>query len=100
VNLHASDLADDSLLSKDAPLSKIAPRVKLDMDLVRGIDAHRTKRSIVTSMVTLCHDMGAKVVAEGVETEAERDALVELGCDLLQGYLFAKPGPAFPHYVW
>jgi EAL domain-containing protein (putative c-di-GMP-specific phosphodiesterase class I) len=51
-------------------------------------------------MVTLCHDMGATVVAEGVETAAERDALVDLGCDLLQGYLFAKPGPAFPHFVW
>jgi EAL domain-containing protein (putative c-di-GMP-specific phosphodiesterase class I) len=35
-------------------------------------------------------------VAEGVELPAERDALVELGCDLLQGYLFARPAPGFP----
>src|SRR6185312_10851529 len=74
--------------------------VKLDMELVRGIDSHRTKRSIVTSMVTLCHDMGATVVAEGVETPAERDALVDLGCDLLQGYLLAKPAPPFPEFAW
>jgi EAL domain-containing protein (putative c-di-GMP-specific phosphodiesterase class I)/CheY-like chemotaxis protein len=74
--------------------------VKLDMDLVRGIDTHRTKRSIVSSMVTLCHEMGSVVVAEGVETHAERDALVDLGCDLIQGYLLAKPGPAFPEFCW
>jgi len=74
--------------------------VKLDMDLVRGIDTHRTKRSIVSSMVTLCHEMKSIVVAEGVETQAERDTLVDLGCDLIQGYLLAKPGPAFPQFSW
>ena len=74
--------------------------VKLDMDLVRGIDAHRTKRSIVSSMVTLCHEMKSVVVAEGVETAQERDTLVDLGCDFIQGYLLAKPGPAFPQFTW
>jgi EAL domain-containing protein (putative c-di-GMP-specific phosphodiesterase class I) len=74
--------------------------VKLDMDLVRGIDTHRTKRSIVSSMVTLCHEMKSVVVAEGVETSEERDTLVDLGCDLIQGYLLAKPGPAFPQFNW
>jgi EAL domain-containing protein (putative c-di-GMP-specific phosphodiesterase class I) len=44
--------------------------------------------------------MGMLVVAEGVEVVAERDVLVDLGCDLLQGYLFAKPGPAFPGFAW
>ncbi len=66
----------------------------------RDVDSQRTKRSIVSSMVTLCHEMGVTVVAEGVETSAERDTLVDLGCDLLQGYLFAKPGPAFPAFTW
>jgi EAL domain-containing protein (putative c-di-GMP-specific phosphodiesterase class I) len=47
-------------------------------------------------MAELCHDMGMLVVGEGVETAAERDMLVGLGCDLLQGYLFAKPGKPFP----
>ena len=74
--------------------------VKLDMDLVRGIDTHRTKRSIVSSMITLCHEMKSVVVAEGVETLAERNTLVDLGCDLIQGYLLAKPGPAFPQFTW
>ena len=40
------------------------------------------------------------VVAEGIETVAERDTLLTLGCDLLQGYLFARPGPPFPRVAW
>lgn len=70
--------------------------VKLDMSLVRGIDSNATKRRIVASLKELCQQMNILVVAEGVETEAERQTVTELGCDLLQGYLFAKPGPAFP----
>jgi EAL domain-containing protein (putative c-di-GMP-specific phosphodiesterase class I) len=50
----------------------------------------------VQSMATLCAEMGAQVVAEGIETEAEADCAVDLGCDLLQGYRFAKPGKPFP----
>jgi EAL domain-containing protein (putative c-di-GMP-specific phosphodiesterase class I) len=43
----------------------------------------------------LCRDQGTQVVGEGVETEAEAEVLVDLGCDLLQGYVIARPGPAF-----
>lgn len=74
--------------------------VKLDMSLVRGIDSSATKQKVVRSMSSLCRDMGMLVVAEGVETPAERDALVELGCDLLQGYFFAKPSRPFPQISW
>lgn len=74
--------------------------VKLDMSLVRDIDSSATKQKVVRSMSSLCRDMGMLVVAEGVETPAERDALVELGCDLLQGYLFAKPSRPFPQISW
>src|SRR6185295_4104906 len=70
--------------------------VKLDMSLVRDIHQSVTKQKIVGSMVRLCHDMGKEIIAEGVENREERDALVELSCDLLQGYFFAKPGKAFP----
>jgi diguanylate cyclase len=45
-------------------------------------------------------DMGVLVVAEGVETKAEREALIDLGCDLLQGFLFARPAAAFPEARW
>lgn len=70
--------------------------VKLDMELIRGIDEHKMKRKIVRSMVALCHDMDKCIIAEGVETEAEYRVLVDLGCDFLQGYLLARPGRAFP----
>jgi EAL domain-containing protein (putative c-di-GMP-specific phosphodiesterase class I) len=74
--------------------------VKLDMALVRGIDQKPVQQKLVKSMTSLCKDMGLLVVAEGIETPAERDALIGLGCDLLQGYLFAHPGPPFPHAEW
>jgi len=70
--------------------------VKLDMSLIRGVHENPTKQKIIRSMVQLCKDMGKQIIAEGVETPAERDQLIELGCDLLQGYLFAKPGRPFP----
>jgi EAL domain-containing protein (putative c-di-GMP-specific phosphodiesterase class I)/CheY-like chemotaxis protein len=70
--------------------------VKIDMSLVH--DVHRTplKRDIVAALVDMARRSGISVVAEGIETVADRDTLVQLGCDLLQGYLFAEPGPPFP----
>ncbi|MCA9514362.1 MAG: EAL domain-containing protein, partial [Myxococcales bacterium] len=59
----------------------------------RDIDKSRVKRRIVRSMTDLCRDLRIAVVAEGVETAAERDVLVNLGCDLLQGYLLGRPAP-------
>lgn len=144
VNLHAQDLADESLFSPAAALSKKAKSVvleiterasldgvpgirkriqrlrdlgfriavddlgagyaglntlaalepdvaKLDMALVRGVNAEPVKRRIVGSIAALCKELGMTVVAEGVETAAERDTLVEMGCDLLQGYFFGRP---------
>jgi EAL domain-containing protein (putative c-di-GMP-specific phosphodiesterase class I) len=153
VNLHSRDLLDATLFSPDQPLTRIAPRVvleiteraalddvedarermvrlrqlgfrvavddlgagyagltsfvtlepelvKLDMSLVRGIDQQPVKRSLVRSVATLCRELGLQVVAEGVETRAERDVVIECGCDLLQGFLIAKPGRPFPTPVW
>lgn len=74
--------------------------VKLDMSLVRDIHVTSTKQKVVRSMTTLSKDMGMIVVAEGVETREERDCLIDLGCELLQGFLFAKPGRAFPGVAW
>lgn len=148
VNLHSADLEDEQLYLPDAPLSKIADRVvleiteraslsgvknvsscvsklkalgfeiaiddlgagyagltsfaqlepeivKLDMSLVRSVDSDSRRQSIVRSMKQLSDELGILVVAEGVETVGERDALAELGCDLLQGYLFARPQRGF-----
>jgi EAL domain-containing protein (putative c-di-GMP-specific phosphodiesterase class I)/CheY-like chemotaxis protein len=65
--------------------------VKLDNVLVHDVDSSPTKKRLVASMTRLCGDLGMQVVAEGVETAAERDVLAELGCDIMQGYLFAYP---------
>ncbi|NUP04830.1 MAG: EAL domain-containing protein [Polyangiaceae bacterium] len=144
VNLHADDLLDDTLTSRDAPLAQVAPAVvleiteraalhdieeakikmaelrsmgfrialddlgagyagltsfahlrpevvKLDMALVRDIDKDPVKRKLVKSVTEVSRDIGTLVVGEGVETEAERETLMGLGCHLLQGYLFGKP---------
>jgi EAL domain-containing protein (putative c-di-GMP-specific phosphodiesterase class I) len=81
--------------------TQLEPHIaKLDMSLVRGIDTDSRRQSIARSMKKLCDELGVLVVAEGVETAAERDKLAELGCDLLQGYLFAKPERAFPVPRW
>jgi EAL domain-containing protein (putative c-di-GMP-specific phosphodiesterase class I) len=74
--------------------------VKIDMSLTRDIDASPMKQKLVASLANLCREMDMTIVTEGVETIAERDTLVELGCDLLQGYLFARPGRPFPVPVW
>jgi EAL domain-containing protein (putative c-di-GMP-specific phosphodiesterase class I) len=144
INLHAMELADDRLLAPDAPLSRHAARVvlevterapleqirdattrvaqlralgyriavddlgagyagltsfahlepdvvKVDMSLIRGLDRSPMKQKLVGSIVSLCRDLGIEIIAEGIETPAERDALVRVGGDLCQGYLFARP---------
>ncbi len=149
VNLHALDLTADHLYEPDAPLSRIASRVvlevteraalhrvdqlpgrikqlrelgyriavddlgashaglssfrqlgpdivKLDVSLIRDVDSSSAKASLIRSMITLCtQDLGMRVVCEGVETEGERDALQDVGADLMQGYLFGMPGRGF-----
>lgn len=74
--------------------------VKLDMSLVRGVNVDATKRRLITTMMTLCRELGIDVVCEGVETVEERSALEAIGCDVLQGYLFARPAEGFPEPRW
>jgi EAL domain-containing protein (putative c-di-GMP-specific phosphodiesterase class I) len=70
--------------------------VKLDMSLIRGVHEDPTRQHLIRSLNGACRDLGIIVVAEGVETREERDTLIALGSDLLQGYLFSKPARAFP----
>jgi EAL domain-containing protein (putative c-di-GMP-specific phosphodiesterase class I) len=65
--------------------------VKVDMSLIRGLDRSPMKQKLLSSIVALCQELGIKMIAEGIETEEEREALVSLGGDLCQGYLFARP---------
>jgi EAL domain-containing protein (putative c-di-GMP-specific phosphodiesterase class I)/ActR/RegA family two-component response regulator len=93
-------IAIDDLGAGYAGLSSFAALepdvVKADMSLVRDIERSAVKRKLVASMVALCADLRIQLVAEGIETAAERDCLVSLGCDALQGYLFARPDRGFP----
>jgi EAL domain-containing protein (putative c-di-GMP-specific phosphodiesterase class I) len=153
VNLHSADLADPDLFDRDAPLTRHARRVvleiteraslegiadlddrleklrglgfrlavddlgagyaglsyfakvrpeivKIDMSLVRNVDRDPVRQRVVLSLASLATDLGMDVVAEGVETVAEREILIRLGCTYLQGYALAKPGPPFPAVTW
>lgn len=149
VNLHPLELGDAELVARDAPLTRHAERVvleiteraslnvvpdlaktlnllralgyriavddlgsgyaglssfsdlkpdiaKLDMSLIRGIDTCRMRQSLVRCMLEVCReDLGTRVVCEGIETVAEYQTLRQLGADLLQGYLFARPSTEF-----
>ena len=66
--------------------------LKLDMDLIRGVDSDPVRRAVVRGIVAVCADLNITVLAEGVETPGEVQALEDLGVFLFQGYLFAKPG--------
>jgi EAL domain-containing protein (putative c-di-GMP-specific phosphodiesterase class I) len=82
-------------------IADLEPRVvKLDRGLVAGIDTNRRQRCLVAGVVRLCADLGAEVVAEGVETMAEYEALLEVGAQLGQGFLFSKPGFPLPPVTW
>jgi EAL domain-containing protein (putative c-di-GMP-specific phosphodiesterase class I) len=74
--------------------------VKIDMGLVRGVDSSPTQAALISSVIALCEKLGILVIAEGVETAAEYARLIELECDLLQGYYFARPATPFIEMVW
>jgi len=65
--------------------------IKLDMSLVRDIDTQRVKRVIANGLMSICQQLEIQVVGEGVETRGELEVLQDLGIELFQGYLFAKP---------
>jgi EAL domain-containing protein (putative c-di-GMP-specific phosphodiesterase class I) len=74
--------------------------VKLDLALTRGIDKVPRKQIVVRHTVNLCRELGAAVVAEGVETVEELRCVRDLGVDYVQGYLLARPACPPPTPVW
>ncbi len=97
-------IAVDDLGSGYSSLNSVAllePDIaKLDMGLVRNVHLDRTKQTVVKMVVGMCKEMHCPLVVEGVETVDERDVLLDLGCDLFQGYLFARPANPFPTVSW
>ena len=69
-------------------------KLKIDQSFVRGLGNNPQNQAIVTAIVQMARSLGLHTVAEGIEDEATRQLLVELGCDQGQGYLFARPLPA------
>lgn len=75
---------------KRLPLTQL----KIDQSFVRDILTDSSDAVIAHTIVALAHSLGLKVIAEGVETQAQRDALAEMGCNAYQGYLFGRPATA------
>lgn len=67
--------------------------VKIDRAFVSGLTSESSNRALCEAIVAMSHSLGLAVIAEGIETEGQRSALAEMGCDFGQGYLFARPLP-------
>ena len=73
-------------------LSRFQPDiVKIDMDLVRGIDTHRVKQTILENTLAMLNDLGIVPICEGIETLAELAVVQDLGVRLVQGYVLGRP---------
>jgi EAL domain-containing protein (putative c-di-GMP-specific phosphodiesterase class I) len=79
-------------LSGVAYLSRVpVDLIKIDRSLIAGLGKDAERHPVVPAIVGLGHALGLKVVAKGVETEAQKAALLACGCDYLQGFLTGKP---------
>lgn len=90
-------LAIDDFGSGYSSLSYIkqlpACEVKIDRSLITDLLTHTDDRIIVKTTIDMCHNLGYRVVAEGVEDEETTELLREMGCDMIQGYVLARPQP-------
>ena len=68
-----------------------ATEIKIDQSFVKGLTDNRSDRLMVHSTIGLAHSLGRKVVAEGVEQHDTLDALIEMGCDVAQGFVIGRP---------
>jgi EAL domain-containing protein (putative c-di-GMP-specific phosphodiesterase class I) len=68
--------------------------IKIDRSFVSDLETEDKNRALVQAIITLGTALGLKVVAEGVETRQQADLLRQMGCDIFQGFFFARPMPA------
>jgi EAL domain-containing protein (putative c-di-GMP-specific phosphodiesterase class I) len=82
-------------------IADLQPRVvKLDRDLVAGLTKDSRLFKLVSAIVRLCSELDSRVVAEGIETETELDAVIAAGARYAQGYLLARPAFPLPDIKW
>ncbi len=97
-------IALDDLGAGYAGLSSLAilepDFVKLDLSLVQDLGASPVRQKLVGGIISTCRDLGMRVIAEGIERREDRFFLAELGCELMQGFLFAVPGLPYPSPTW
>ena len=78
--------------SNEINLLELSPRyIKIDISIIRGIDADPDKQQIVSNITAYAHARGMLLIAEGIENEAELRTVIKLGVDLLQGYYLSRP---------
>lgn len=97
-------LALDDFGSGYANLSKLPDLpfqiIKLDQSFIRDLHSSEKQIAVVKAIVDLCHSLSITVVAEGVETEEELNAVAKLGCHCIQGFVYSKPRPLSEAIEW
>ena len=68
--------------------------LKIDISFIRNLATDGNDRALTEAIIVMAHKLGLKTIAEGVETEEQRDMLLKFGCDYAQGYLYSRPVPA------
>lgn len=68
--------------------------LKIDQSFTRNLSVNSSELALCEAIIVMAHKLGMKVIAEGIETELQRDLLIQAGCDFGQGYLFSRPIPA------
>jgi len=68
--------------------------LKIDQSFIRNLKLNSSEYSLSEAIIVMAHKLGLKVIAEGIETEEQKQLLIEMGCDYGQGYLFSKPIPS------
>lgn len=104
LRMRGFELSIDDFGTGHSSLAKLVrtpfSELKIDRDFVAKLATEASARTLVESMVAIARRLGLRTVAEGIETETQREILIALNCDMGQGYLFAKPMAAADWLQW
>ena len=104
LRMRGFELSIDDFGTGHSSLAKLVrtpfSELKIDREFVVKLATDPAARTLVESVIAIARRLGLRTVAEGIETEAQREILIELNCDMGQGYLFAKPMAASDWLQW